>query len=204
MFKTSLFFYSPFNHNNVAEGQNRCLLLQFILTELFDALSAQTQMDPVEFVLSSPACFFPFDWSYETGCLNKMHEHSQLLGAAFPKLAKEVELFEKRLTELITVVAQCKKSSRELPLKSLKTYLRKIFEILEPFLYECRENESLILFLLENQEPIETLTEDLQTLLLRLFPEGLDYSRTLVTQKHAERGFKSLLPDIERLYSQWQ
>ena len=201
--RASLFFYSPFNPQNITEGRNCSLLLQFILSEILVALTAKTQMDPLEFVFSSPACFFPFDWSYETGCLNKIHEHSQLLGSAFPHLAKEVELFDFHLNHLITIVAQCKKAAKELPFDLLKEHLKKIFLLLERFIQECRESESLILFLLEHQKEIETF-EDLQKLLLRIFPEGLDHSRTLLMQNHAKRGFTSLLPDIERLYAQWQ
>jgi len=197
MLRTSLFFYSPFNLKNVAEGQNRSLLLQFILSEIFNALAAPDQMG---FVLSSPACFFPFDWSYETGCLNKIFEHSQLLDTAFPELPKEVEIFDAHLNQLITLVEQSKKRAKELPFVTLKEHLKKLFQLLEPFMQKCRESESLILLLLENREVIE----DLQALLLRIFPEGLDYSRNLLVQKHAKRGFTTLVPDIERLYSQFQ
>jgi hypothetical protein len=146
--------YSPFSMRTVGEQKNRALLLQFILTELLNAKEAHAKDDPLEFVLSSPACFFPFDWSYEVGCLNKIHEHATLLEYAFPSLQKEVALFQTQLEKTLSYVVRHKKTNEELDHQELLSYFKELYQRLNPFLLNCQDNPGLLLFLVKNREEI--------------------------------------------------
>lgn len=173
---SDIYLYSPLSVKTVAEGHNRALLLQFILSELLHAMDAKNQ----EYVFTSPACFFPYDWSYEVGCLNKMSEHARLLPSAFPELPKEILAFQTALEQAI--------ETRE--------NFNLLFTLLEPFLIACKQSESLLLFLLRHHEEI-----DVTALLKKMAPKGLEELSHLMQREFKNRGFHALIPEIEQLMS---
>lgn len=158
--------YSPLSVHSVSQPQNRAILLQFILSELFHAKDAHDKEDPMEFVFSSPACFFPYDWSYEVGCLNKIYEHSQLLEYAFPDLEEERLRFHHFLDSTLKEIAQYKKSGQDISTERLFLHIRGLYLHLKPFIYECKANENLYAFLLKNFEIIRKIvsSNDVTTL----------------------------------------
>ena len=83
---SDIYLYSPLSTESVKSSDGKALLLQFVLSELFHCADSDKKEDPLEFVFSTPACFFPFDWSYEVGCLNKVGEHAGLLSHAFDQM----------------------------------------------------------------------------------------------------------------------
>ena len=146
---SDIYLYSPLSIKTVTEGHNRALLLQFILSELFHAMDADKKDDPLAFVFSTPACFFPFDWSYEIGCLNKISEHAQLLTHAFPKLQDSLAIFNERINLILDKVVARRKKKESIPSAELLGDLKQLYLSLEPFLIACSQSEHLLLFLLK-------------------------------------------------------
>ena len=175
---SEIYLYSPLSPNTVCEGQNRALLLQFILSEIFHAKDAHKKDDPLEFVFSSPACFFPYDWSCEVGSLNKIQEHAQLLEYAFPELQEGTEQLHACLEEALKRVTMRRRDNEEISSEELQRDLAELVRNLQPFLTICKENENLLLFLLKNADEYEDLCgqNSMNALLKRLFPEGLEKS----------------------------
>ncbi|NGX38181.1 MAG: hypothetical protein K1000chlam2_01353 [Chlamydiae bacterium] len=203
---SDIYLYSPLSIKTVKEGHNRALLLQFILSEIFHALDAEKKEDPLEFVFSSPACFFPYDWSYEVGCLNKIGEHSKLLNHAFPKLHASTEAFENCLDDILTKVLARKKLHEPLPTEELLKDLNALYTHLEPFLIACKDSEDLLLFLFKNSEEIGELVnpENFHMLLKKMFPEGLEAISHLIRCEYQKRGFQSIMPEIDRILSHYE
>lgn len=197
----SVHHYSPFSMRTVNEEQNRALLLQFILSELFNAKDASEKKDPIELVFSSPACFFPYDWSYEVGCLNKIHEHATLLEYAFPEFEHQTEKFCDHVDKILSFVMHHKKKNIELENGQLLAFFKELYVLLQPFLLACRENEGLLLFLLKNNNEIGEIAfpETLSSLLHAMFPEGLKRLASILRSKYQSRGFTALLAEIDRL-----
>ncbi|MCI0381947.1 MAG: hypothetical protein L0207_02705 [Chlamydiae bacterium] len=193
--------YSPFSVKTVRDGQNHALLLQFILSELFHAKDAHEKDDPLEFVFSSPACFFPFDWSYEIGCLNKIHEHAILLEYAFPAMKEEADKFHAILEKTLHHIREYKKKKMEISHEELLTCLKSIYDFLEPFLLQCKENENLLFFLLKNQDTINTISypETLANLLKKIHPKGMNHLANLLRTRYQARGFSQLSDEVDEL-----
>lgn len=179
---SDIYLYSPLSIKTLQEGQNRSLLLQFILSELFHATDAGRKEDPLEFVFATPACFFPHDWSYEVGCLNKIAEHAELLPHAFPKLMDAVQSFRTVLDTILADTIARKKNQEIIPRDEMLETLHQLYCLLEPFLISCRESEELLLFLMKNKEEIDELAypKAFQALLEKMFPEGLEKLHGLI------------------------
>ncbi|NGX47423.1 MAG: hypothetical protein K1000chlam3_00796 [Chlamydiae bacterium] len=171
---SDIYLYSPLSIKTVQEGHNRALLLQFILSELFHAMDAEKREDPLEFVFSSPACFFPNDWSYDVGCLNKIGEHAELLPHAFPKLQESIHTFRTCLDISLADVYTRKKLRETIPTEEMQEKLHELYLHLKPFLIACKEDKDLLLFLLKNKEEMEELThpDTFPSLLAKMVPEG--------------------------------
>ncbi len=195
---SEIYLYSPLSPKTVCEGQNRALLLQFILSEIFHAKDAHQKDDPLEFVFTSPACFFPYDWSCEVGCLNKIQEHAGLLEYAFPNLQEATEQFHNHLDQILATVIAHGRAGEEISTGALRAALSQIYRYLQPFLIAEKESENLVLFLLKNADEINEL-DDFQSLLKRMFPEGLESITHLMRQHYQSRGYDNLLPEIDRL-----
>jgi len=183
---SDIYLYSPLSAKTVQEGQNRGLLLQFILSEIFHTMDAHKKDDPLAFVFSSPACFFPKDWSLEVGCLNKISEHAQLLPFAFGKLASSITAFDKSLKATLQKVASQKNRGEEVSPSELEGDLGNLFILLEPFLIACKESESLLVFLLKHPEEIQRLAspENLSSLLAKMYPEGLENISHIIRREY--------------------
>lgn len=200
---SEIYLYSPLSPKTVSEGQNRSLLLQFILSEIFHAKDAHQKDDPLEFVFSSPACFFPYDWSSEVGCLNKIQEHAELLEYAFPELQVATEQFHACLDEALLKVNARRRAGEEISTEELKSYLGELIRNLQPFLIANKDSENLLLFLLKNGDEFVELCgqESLSALFNRMHPEGLEKVAHILRQGYQSRGFDTLLPEIDRLVS---
>lgn len=203
---SDIYLYSPLTIKTIKEGQNRALLLQFILSELFYAMDADKKDDPLEFVFSSPACFFPYDWSYEVGSLNKIKEHAKLLPIAFPKLNKAIISFDLHLDEVLSKVLTSKNKKEEIPKEVLSADLNELYQLLQPFIIACKDSENLLLFLIKHPEEIAQLSqpENLSSLLAKMFPEGFDNISHLIRREYKSRGFHNLLPEIDRILSHYE
>jgi len=203
---SDIYLYSPLSIKTVQEGHNRALLLQFILSELFLALDANEKEDPLAFVFSSPACFFPYDWSYEVGCLNKITEHAKLLTFAFPKLKPSALAFNQITEEALTKVLSRKKMKDPLSNEELQAELLSIYLALEPFLIACKDNENLLLFLLKCSDEIKELAapENISSILAKMYPEGTDAISHIIRKEYQARGFNAYLPEIDRILSHYE
>lgn len=201
MTRPDIFLYSPFSTKTIKDPINRALLIQFILSELFHAKDAHKKDDPLEFVFSSPACFFPYDWSYEIGCLNKIYEHAQLLDYAFPNHPENLKRFHECLDHTFALIAEHKKQKRDISNKELVCCLKNLYLKLHPFIFECKDSENLLLFLLKNIEEIAELAypQDLTDLLSDMYPEGTQHLGNFLRLEYQKRGFTTLLPEIDRL-----
>ena len=204
--RSAIYLYSPFSVKTVKEEKNRALLIQFILSELFHAKDAYKKDNPLEFVFSSPACFFPYDWSYEIGCLNKLHEHALLLEYAFPSLQEPLKDFHQCLDRTFAIIAEHKKNKGEISNKELLSCLKNLYLKLHPFIFECKDSENLLLFLLKNIEEISELAypQDLTDLLSGMYPEGIQHLGSFLRSEYQKRGFTTLLPEIDRLLAVYE
>jgi hypothetical protein len=194
MSKTDIFFHSPLSPSSVHEEKNHALLLQFILSEIFHAFNA-IQENSFDVVCSSPSFFFPYDLSYEIGHLNKIQEHILLLDQAFPHHLETIHRFRVTLQKTIALAMQK---------QDLLFELRELYRLLHPLIFFCKENENLLFFLLKHQKDIAELDhpENLNDLLLTLFPEGLETVQKLVCDNYQRRGFISLVAEIKQLISE--
>lgn len=200
---SEMYLYSPLSPKTVHEEPYRALLLQFILSEIFHANTSLHKDDPLEFVFSSPACFFPYDWSREVGCLNKIQEHTRLLPHAFPSLQPAITQFDAHLHSILKEVISCRQCAEDLSPDTLKEDLSLLCHYLQPFLAICRESENLLLFLLKNADELKELCgpSSVSTLLHQLYPEGLEQVAHILRKGYQSRQFDILLPEIDALIS---
>ena len=99
--------------------------------------------------------------SRKAGSLNKVKEHAFLLEKAFPALEKESKIFR----------------------ESLHKNCHTLFRLLEPFILKCKDNEYLLYFLLKHQK-----NPEINTLLHKIFPQGLEKIKTFVAAKYRKKG----------------
>ena len=187
--------FSPFSPAMIWEKRNRGLLLQFLASELIASHHAICVDAPYGEIVSLQKRYFPYDWAYPYGYLNKAHEHALMMNQVFPEV-------EGRAAQLQDALAQMTHSQE--PPRSKKTIikqLQKIFLSMEPFIERCKDNENLIFFLLQHREEIDQLVQEnyLCTLLLKLHPHGLmDLGEKLCDNYH-HRGFYFLIPQLKLL-----
>lgn len=196
-----LLAFSSFPPAMIWEKRNRSLLVQFILSELITAYKCLCRHAPIKELLTSEKRFFPYDWAYPYGHLNKAQEHALALSSVFPELPGPVIQFEQILSKLVSspqhksslMKARCTKSLPELLLA------------LEPFIEGCKENENLIFFLLKHKEEIDQCIREeyLHTLLLKLHPAGLRELCEKLCDNYHDRGFYFLIPEIKLLMAQF-
>jgi len=202
---SDIYLYSPLTIKTVKEGQNRAILLQFILSELFHAMESGKKDDPLAFVFSSPACFFPVDWSYELGCLNKIADHARLLCYGFGKLTTSIHLFQEALEGALANVVSKKKRHEEMCPSELLPFLQKLYTLLQPFLIACSESEPLLVFLLKHPEEIARLgaPENLGSLLSRMYPEGLEKVSPVIQREYRSRNATAIMPELDNILTQY-
>lgn len=187
--------FSPFSPAMIWERRNRGLLLQFLVSELIASFHALCVEAPYREIVSSPKRYFPYDWAYPYGYLNKAHEHALILYQVFPELHSDVIQIEQALTRLIHTFHSLRSK------KIVIRHLQKIFFFLEPFIERCKNNENLIFFLLQHREEIEQLIENnyLRKLLLKLHPNGLTELGEKLCDNYHHRGFYFIIPQLKLL-----
>ncbi len=193
--------FSPFPPAMIWEKRNRGLLIQFLTAELISSQKGLSRNLPIKEILSSEKRFFPYDWGYPYGHLNKAWEYAMALEHVFPELPGPAILLQNLLKKIVS--SQTLKASM-MKLKCIKS-LPKIFLALEPFIEGCKENENLIFFLLKHKEDIDQCIHKdyLHTLLLKLHPSGLAELCEKLCDNYHHRGFYFLIPEIKLLMAQF-
>jgi len=181
----SLYLFSPFSEELVAQKNQDGLLVQFILDELFALYNAKnfSHFDLYESL---------FDWNLRAGPLNKLKEHIRLLSHAFPLLTKEVKA-------IYDVLADA-----ELHLDNLPNYLKTLYSLLEPFLHACSDSENLLIFLLKNQKAIAQIAgpKSLYLFFLKIFPRTAMTAAQFLVKRFQKRGFTLFLSEIDSLIAE--
>lgn len=194
-----LYFYSPFSETNITEGNNRSLLLQFILTEILQSsLLPMEYLDKYSSALQTaprlpPALF------HETSSFNKIQEHAALLPFAFPLKKIESSIFSHVLSTAIYLKEQ-RHSKKNLETDLMHHFKQLIF-LLEPFIEECKDDASLLFFLLRRHKEITLLFYPRYLLLLlkKIHPKGLTSLGEYLCDYFHDKGFTYLIPEIKLL-----
>jgi hypothetical protein len=179
------------------EKRNRALLIQLLATELIAAFQSLSRNASTEEILSLEKRFFPYDWAYPYGYLNKVREHAQLLACVFPELAAEAIHLQKLIDKAIR---SCSKTLSTVKQKMQKQ-LAEMWFALEPFMEKYKDDENLVLFLLKNMQEIDLLAQRsyLHGFLLKLHPLGLAELCEKLCDNYHHRGFYFLIPEIKLL-----
>ena len=200
MSEFGVFIHSPFSEKNILKGNNKSLLLQFILTDLFSSKTSQIKnetLDKIFFPVSSS--FYPLDWTSQRGYLNKVLEHSLLLKEAFPEKKESIAIFKHSLLNTtIAITNQIEQKSQTFDLQ-LSLYIKQLYLTLEPIMHDCMEDENFLYFLIKNQEIISKITHEsyLVSFLEKKFQEGLDSLCKSMCDKFHLRGFAFLIPEVK-------
>lgn len=99
-----------------------------------------------------------FPWTMQGTQIQKLREHFSLLPYAFPELASQVPMLDRPIQEL--------------------------FSLLESFIWACKENENILLFLVRHQKELAV-----KQLLDRICPEGLDVIKEKIAAGFRKRGY---------------
>ncbi len=190
---------SLFSPQALYEKENRGLLIQFLLSELFEAYQS-IQSGKLEKVITFHPRFFPYDWNTMAGYLNKIHEHALLLEKSFSDCPKAVNNCEKTLSKTLQTLSDKKKLTKKLLERSLQT----VYSSLEPLIYACKENENLLFFLLKNRTILDALNqpEYLQDFLHKMHPDGMEILGEKMCDQYHQRGFFSQIPEFKLLLTQ--
>ncbi|MES2122773.1 MAG: hypothetical protein V4492_08370 [Chlamydiota bacterium] len=188
--------FSLLSPQMLAEKEHRGLLLQFLLSDLFEAEKAFSNGADWVWILSSHPSMIPYDWAMRTGYLNKVQEHAILLKESFPELPRKFQALERILNKHLH--PQIKNSS-----DSFYAVIRKIYLALEPFLLLCKENENLLFFLLKNKSVLDRMMQkdSLKGFLAKAYPEGMDKLGEKMCDRYHRRGFFSQIPEFKLLLS---
>jgi hypothetical protein len=193
--------FSPFPPAMIWEKRNRALLIQFLAAELISSHRGCSRHIPAREILSAEKRFFPYDWAYPYGHLNKAREYAMVLEYTFPELEGPAIQFL-QLMNKIAAYSSLKTSS--IMTKCAKS-LPGLFLALEPFVEACKENENLIFFLLKGKEDIDQCLQKkyVHSLLLKLHPGGLSELCEKLCDNYHHRGFYFLIPEIKLLMAQF-
>jgi hypothetical protein len=200
--ESGVFLHSPFSEANIVKGNNRSLLLQFLLTQIFLSKKAQLKKASYEEIYSPiTSSFYPLDWSSQRGCLNKACEHMLLLSTAFPTKLDAIALFKHSLINTTTALTNHLGGISEPFELQLSLYLKQLYLTLEPLILECKDDENLWFFLLQHQEIIEKITHSshLLSFLQKNVIQGIDDLCKLLCDKFHARGFAFLIPQVKAL-----
>lgn len=181
----------------LAEKEHRGLLLQFLLSDLFEAEKAFHSGSAWELILSSHPSMIPYDWGMTTGYLNKVQEHAILVDESFPEVPRKIQSLKKTLDKHLHSKIQNSPAS-------FYEAVRAIYLALEPFLLISKENENLLLFLLKNKSVLDRIMERdySRELFGRISPEGLDLLAEEMCDQYHRRGFFSQIPECKLLLSE--
>jgi hypothetical protein len=189
---------SLFSPQMLTEKQHRGLLLQFLLSALFDAVKSVERGEDLKELFSASPHFIPYDWAKPIGHLNKLQEHGLLLKSGFPEERKALSDFEKKLSKLLSL---CAKKIEKIPFQK---EIRSLYLTLEPFLKKCREDENLTFFLLKHKSDIDQIIgqNHLHSFLENLYPEGLEILGEKVCDRYHQRGFFSQISEFKLLLAE--
>ncbi len=199
------YLHSPFCEASISQD-NRFLLLQFILKELF--LSHSLCQTPNNKSLLCFQTFSPLNLStlIESAPLDRIQEHVSLIPLAFPFKGVETGIFTHALSNTVTLLYNLGKSSilPETFSSQIANYLRQMFFLLEPFVEECKNDGSFLFFLLSNHKDISLLSHSkyLSSLLKKLHPQGLPFIQEYICDHFYKKGFAYLIPEIKSLVRQ--
>ena len=200
--ESGVFLHSPFSETNIAKGNNKSLLLQFILTQVFSSKKAQIDKKDFKEIFSPiTSSFYPLDWSSQRGALNKVCEHALLLSKGFPGQKEPVDLFRHCLLNVTTAVTNHLEKKSEHFDMQLSLYLKQLYLTLEPLIIECREDENLLLFLLKHQDLVGQITHSshLLSFLQKNISTGIDCLCEGLCDRFHARGFAFLIPQVKSL-----
>ncbi|MBS0620013.1 MAG: hypothetical protein JSS61_00945 [Verrucomicrobia bacterium] len=161
----------------IAERHNRALLLQFLLTELFDAIDRSA---------SGERHLFPYDWAIAESPLHRAYDHAKLLQHSFPEY--------KENAEKIAVVL------KNPPKNALKT----LYRLIEPLILACDADENLLFFLIQHHKAIDTLMKKghLVKFLKKIEPLGIESLGEKLCDQYHRRGFFSQIADLKLLLTE--
>lgn len=203
MLPADIYLSSPLCSQTVSNPEGCALLLQFILSEFFQCIDWNKKENPIEFLLSKPACFFPFDLSSAVGCLNKIEEHSHLLSDAFPEMMKEIGDFQATLKTTVLKVIDHKNQKKKISHSDVMGALSRLYQNILPFLIACKESENLVLFLLRHSEKIQLFsqTKGVEYLIEEMFPtRNFDEVR----KRYDIRGFSAEIAEFDELVTYYE
>ena len=140
------YFHSPFSEDTISRGNNKSLLLQFILEEIFQFITSPEKLLNASHAVASNTPFF-LTHLHEEPSLHKIQEHASLLPSAFPQHKEQLAIFLHALSNVVHLLynySEAPKSSRQNTeeLKgTLISYLKQLFFLLEPFIKECKNDQ---------------------------------------------------------------
>lgn len=197
------YFHSPFSEITVLKGTNRFLLVQFILTEIFQ--SAITPEDYFKGYLENSKTTSKLTLSIflESSPFTRLQEHAKLLPFAFPKKKVDSSTF----SHVLSLAIHIHQTATEKPAESkdfeaeLQNHLRQMIFLLEPFIEECKNDESFLFFLLNRHKEMALISYPghLYSLLSKLHPKGLDSLQEHICDYFHEKGFSYLIPEVKSL-----
>jgi hypothetical protein len=205
------YFHSPFSEKTILNGNNRSLLLQFVLKEILYFASCPKTLLSASHINTNETPFF-FTHCYEELSLHKIQEHATLLPYAFPFHKKHCAVFLHALSNVVHLLynhsetPQSKALNIEDVERTLLDYLKQLFFLLEPFIKTCKHDGGLLLFLLQHHEEITLLTKKnhLYLLLKKIHPKKNKSVEEILCNHFHTRGFPYLIPKIKILLKQVQ
>ncbi len=199
--------HSPFCDRTILEKNNRSLLLQFILTEIFESFSSYEKL------LTAPSLAPKSDYNFSLSLfqnnapLNQIQEHALLFPLAFQEKKIEICIFTHSLSNALHLVYNyqekafhTKKQKTEFQIK-ITSYLRQMFFLLEPFLQECKNDEGFLFFILKHHREIVLISQPkyLMLVLHKLHPNGFFSMQEYICDHFHKRGFTYLIPKVKTL-----
>jgi hypothetical protein len=131
-------------------------------------------------------------FSQEAHSLFSLQELVKALPTAFPNKTS-------KLKQIISTLFVINHSSSSYP-----SDISKLFFLLEPFMKECKNDESFLFFLLTHQTEVIMVSSEKYfiTLLSKLYPKGLASLQQHLCDYFHKKGFTYLLPTVRSLVNQ--
>ena len=201
--QTKTYFHSPFSEITVLKGTNRFLLVQFILTEIFQSVLSPTEYFNNQLGPSKTATKLSLSLFLDSSSFSRLQEHATLLPFAFPKKKPEAAIFSHLLSLAFQKLQNAPKKTTEIKEfgVELRNHLEQMIFLLEPFIEECKNDESFLFFLLNRHKEISLISnsEHLYSLLNKLHPQGLDSLQEYICDYFHEKGFPYLISEVKLL-----
>ena len=155
-----------------------------------------------------------FTWNLNDGILAKLKNYCSYFANNISPDDPDVSALQRNAERAWINCLECIDQIREaekLPtrgtpdLPSLKTYmekmvqrLRRLSRVAGNIVLRFKEDENVLLFLLNHQDQLDRLYEDqfVAKLFHKMFPKGLQQAEEFLVEQYASRGFDHLLPQI--------